>query len=341
MNKSHRLLYLLENMSVDSALDVLGLSKSDIGDTDKIKKAFRAASRKAHPDTGGSDEAIKKVISAYELLGKTKTSAGGIDWDKLNKEYRDLADVILKDLLKRFDLGKYTAYFEKVSGLKFKGEIVSKYPEPKDQSPHYAGFKARFSTADNDYAFDLSVYVTLSKIKHGGSLGGSHTYDLSTTAYGFAHNRKQKMSQSDYSSKNESVFSDPSLAFPEAKMKKIFGGKSGEKKQFKRADFALALKNYFNATQNSDYTSIPLSGEYRLVIYRSTFNRYATWGFNGLYKKFGRVSMLATAFFPETEATLDSFKHIVAAAKKETDEDDMIKALNTAIKAEKEKIKYD
>lgn len=55
-------------MNKKEALDVLGLS----GDpsTSEIKKAYRKASSKAHPDKGGSDEQMSKINQARDVLEK-------------------------------------------------------------------------------------------------------------------------------------------------------------------------------------------------------------------------------------------------------------------------------
>ena len=46
--------------------DALGISKS--ADAAEIKKAYRKAAIKNHPDKGGDPEEFKKVTSAYEVL---------------------------------------------------------------------------------------------------------------------------------------------------------------------------------------------------------------------------------------------------------------------------------
>jgi molecular chaperone DnaJ len=46
--------------------DILGVPKT--ATTDEIKKAFRKAARKHHPDAGGSEERFKEINEAYEVL---------------------------------------------------------------------------------------------------------------------------------------------------------------------------------------------------------------------------------------------------------------------------------
>jgi curved DNA-binding protein CbpA len=57
---------LVESMSHDEARSVLGLEPDH--SEDELKTAFRAASKRHHPDLGGSPEAMKHVNAAYEKL---------------------------------------------------------------------------------------------------------------------------------------------------------------------------------------------------------------------------------------------------------------------------------
>lgn len=58
------------------ALQVLGLQEGFTPDA--LKKAYRSAARKAHPDTGGSDKDFKLVVSAFEFL-----SGGGVSGNRV------------------------------------------------------------------------------------------------------------------------------------------------------------------------------------------------------------------------------------------------------------------
>jgi hypothetical protein len=57
---------LIESMSHDEALSTLGL-KDDHSEED-LKAAYRDASKKHHPDVGGSLDGMKRVNAAYEKL---------------------------------------------------------------------------------------------------------------------------------------------------------------------------------------------------------------------------------------------------------------------------------
>jgi len=62
--------------------DILQVRKD--ADTGEIKKAYKKASLKAHPDKGGTDELFKMVNEAWKVLGDAVARA---DYDKDLKKY--------------------------------------------------------------------------------------------------------------------------------------------------------------------------------------------------------------------------------------------------------------
>lgn len=65
---------LLKEMTEQEALKILNLSSKP--DPDHLKKVYRSAAMKNHPDRGGSDEAMKQINIAYEILtGQRKAGA--------------------------------------------------------------------------------------------------------------------------------------------------------------------------------------------------------------------------------------------------------------------------
>lgn len=53
-------------MDIGEATKILGVSSD--ADTDTLKKAYRRACAKAHPDNGGSEDAFNKVSEAYKFI---------------------------------------------------------------------------------------------------------------------------------------------------------------------------------------------------------------------------------------------------------------------------------
>ena len=84
-------------MNTALAREILGVK---LGSTpEEIKKSYRIAARKTHPDVGGDDEAFMAVQEAYEVLTSTSVSKSDLLNDIINK-----VDV---DILERAKRRKY------------------------------------------------------------------------------------------------------------------------------------------------------------------------------------------------------------------------------------------
>jgi curved DNA-binding protein CbpA len=62
------------NSKIESALRLFGLLNCDVNN-EVVKKAYRKACSKYHPDKGGSNEMMKAVNDAYDLLKDFKGSS--------------------------------------------------------------------------------------------------------------------------------------------------------------------------------------------------------------------------------------------------------------------------
>ena len=68
------------SMSVESSLDLLGFCSLNDVTAETLKKAFKGAAIKAHPDRGGEEGDFDKVLTAYVVLFDiTKRLTGGRD----------------------------------------------------------------------------------------------------------------------------------------------------------------------------------------------------------------------------------------------------------------------
>ncbi len=345
--------YLKEaKMTYDEALKIFGVSN---GYTEEIlKKKYKELAIANHPDKGGSNAKMQDINVANDLLKKSighsgsTISGGGFDWAASNKEYKDTAGNIIITMQKNFVPKAFTEYFKKFSGLDFEAKITKIYPLDVDlekaYSIHNAIFNVEFFTHDRETVFTLNASVYISDVISGGLSSGDVAGEAPTsvTAFGFHNNKKQKMGQKDYKfGQSQAILSKPELMFPEAKMKKIFGGVVTGK--FKKQDMEVGLQKKLNAYFNGDYVSIPLSGswkevgrkdkdEYYLVLIRQVFMKVPAWWVNGLFKGTKRVSLLTYKSMREVEEALVSFGNIVAGAKPHLgDEDDLIKYLSSAI----------
>lgn len=332
----------LNEMASNDALKVFGL-KDDSIELDELRKKYLELSKKNHPDLGGSEEDMKKINDAYETLKtllKKRTSSSKIDWDKINQEYRDLGQAVLKDLLFKFKPEVFIKYFKDVSNYDFIFEMINTRPNVKDYSPSYAGFDCQFYTKDKDVVFSFDVSSTsLSEIKHSKGLGSDNIdYSLHINTFIVAHNKKHKLGKSQWTSHdNHKMFTDPSLIFPKNKIAKILMG-STSNRPFSKRDMIAVLTTKLGAHEGSkDSFIIPLSGTYYLVIYRMTFLRTGGWGFNTyLYDKHKSIgAFTGYTTFPETEETATKFTEFFHKLKRINDPEKIIDEVNNFLKRNK------
>ena len=313
--------YLLETtMTLPLAKEVLGLTGAYTADD--VKKAYQTASNKHHPDKGGDVEMMKKVNVAYRMLKKTSgtgTSSVGDHnkfWADIGEKYTKIATYVDKDLKSKFNPKVYTDYFEKTFGQKFKA-TVDYYDFSKSPNPSNAGFTAEFKTDDGKIAFDLRVYVYLINVEpntKGLSNDANISYPLGVTAYGYANMKKQKMAQRDWDSKtNHSVFTDPTIIYPVAKLKKMLVASD---KKMTKADFLLGLDKEVETTpwnQTEHVYLVNLTDGFAMIN-RTVFNRQPFWVVSAIGTKEGKykftTNIRMTKYLDETKETLDAFKKL-------------------------------
>jgi len=321
--------YIIERtMDFNKALEIFGMSATEINDKLALKKKYRDLAMQHHPDKGGDVRMAQDVNDAYAILAKTKTSsAKGVDWDSIDAKYKQAAVQVKTALMSNFRPEVFTQYFKDMSGYDFHYDLKRVYPAENARRPDTAGFDVEFFTKDRSTVFTLNVHAPVHDIVYPKAVlaTGNISYKLYTTAYGFHLNKKQKLSQSDWQSTNDhSFFRKPEQLFPKKKMKDIFSGKTS-KRAFKKRDMYTFFKNKMKARINGDDVVIDLGEGYSLYIYRMTFNRQPFWGTNGIYlspmgdpnKNFGsRVAMAATVTFSEEEETAKIFEKIQKEVQK-------------------------
>lgn len=320
-----------------------------------LKKRYRELSHKYHPDLGGDEEMMKKVNAAFQILSKvnnfSSSSSGSSDFkawsEKRKKEDEknlEIGKKIKNDILNTLKQNehKFVDYFNSLSGKSFSLRINK--AEPKDtasindpKSVYYTNgignvvIETEFITPDENIIFTLNIFVSVTMMGGGKGLssGDEYNYSLNTTTYGFAFNKKQKLSSRDWGSTSDhTVLSDPKKLFPQAKLKKIFSGSSSKRKFSKRDMYTFLDKKLNASNMNKDSVKIPITDDYYLVLYRMVFMRVPGWGINGLYKKFNRISMMPTVIMPETEETAQWLEEIIKQAKKSSsDEQSLINTL--------------
>jgi curved DNA-binding protein CbpA len=306
--------YLLETtMTLPLAKEVLGLSGTYTADD--VKKAYQVASNKHHPDKGGDVEMMKKVNVAYKML-KSTSGKGGVDWDAIAEKYKKHADFVEKDLKSKFKPEIFANYFEKLFGQKF--NVTTTFRDnSKVTNPSFAGFTSEFKTSDGKIAFDLDISVYLPNLERptkGLSSNENLSYPMGITAYGYANMKKQKMAQRDYNSKvDHSLFTDPSMIYPEAKLKKMTVASD---KKMTKSDFILGLEKEVEITNWNKPDNVYLVNlkDGFAMIRRSVIMRMPSWSLMGIGEKKGAYSFDTKIriyhSYPENKSTLDMFKKL-------------------------------
>lgn len=321
----------LSEMTRKEALDILGITNASGID---LKKAYKKAAIKNHPDKGGSDKAMQQVNLAYEYL---KTTDLGVDQiSKANKKESDIEEaekkirLISKFLRESFNISKYTEYFQKFTNKPLTVTIderkYSKYPA----SASY-GITYNFST-DDDTVFYINISVSqLYKVNFVTSLGGGEqgvSFDFYTDNYVYHKKRKQKMKQRTWGSKGNTLeINDPKKLFPMKTMKDVFEGK--KQRKFSKRDFVSGISKIMKGSFDGEWGRIPLVDDIRLTLTRGTFMRVGYWHINGLYVK-GSRNWTTTGYWniPETEAGLDLLIEMYKKIKKINNVDKMGKIID-------------
>lgn len=125
---------ILLEITLDRALQVLGISATDANDPAKLKAAYRSASLKAHPDRGGSTSIQQDVNAAYELLQKGAKSAAAFatsrsSYDNDRKEYFDLGIAVVRSLKEKLNLTNFLKHFKTIYGDEFQFKLKNESPK--------------------------------------------------------------------------------------------------------------------------------------------------------------------------------------------------------------------
>lgn len=265
-------------MSTAQAREVLGLTGNYTADD--VKKAYREKAKANHPDMGGSEEKMKDVNAAYELLQSTSGKASNrIDWDEIAKEYSKLRDQINDIIQKSLDKEAFLKYFEGQFDVKFKVDYEKYYGE-KERNPSFAGVSIKFSSEDDMVTFVLDATVYLVNIRKNNALGGSSelSIPLSVSGVGFFNARKFKLFDKSWGNTMQSIdLNNPSEYFPADKLKKHSTKKDRTKAT--RKDFVTAIATVLKGKSMSDKDSfmVPVEGNTYLSLSRNTFMRTGSW----------------------------------------------------------------
>jgi len=319
-------LKLLESMSVQSAAEILGIPPGEKLTDETIKRFYHKAARKSHPDAGGSEEEMKKVNAAYEVLKANKggTVSKKVDFDDIHNQYIDLCEEINEYIKKIFKPNVYEKYLNSVTGYNFKlkkehylgSEYCGSNRGKNYGHPYYAGLKAEFEDAKQKSAIKIEFSVDLTDLRKQSkglaAPGDNSKYPLSVTSTGFIAGRQFKLFNSFWKSVKitDSKLNDPETFLPKTKLKKQLT-KSTKTKATKK-DFISLITSVLNGERmdTGDDYMIPVSGNVYLNLLRGTMMRKGYWRVS-LYEKSGKYSYnLKETLAPtlwETPELLDLF----------------------------------
>lgn len=305
--------YLSEAISLPDAMTILGIDPDEDIDQEKVKKAYRSASMKAHPDRGGSDADMQKVNAAYAKLKDIQSTSvqGGRD------TYAD-ERAMSESYLQMLDVGAYTGYLSKLFGvpLESNSELsISKYG---------AGRRVIFSSKDRETVITLNLSFMYHNFKRTKSLGSGDQGKLIPANLHvhveILHNRqKMKIARRDFSATNDSsVFEDASVVFPADKIKKKvdLSARTGDNdgdvaKKMKKRDFQTTLKNKFSdGYMSGDTFVLPIGDRMSVEGTRITMMRQGTWQFKVFPGKVEGDNYMPT--LPETDKSLDFILNLCA-----------------------------
>jgi hypothetical protein len=342
---------IVEAMSQSDALKLLELPPN--ADADAIKQAYRKAAMKYHPDRGGSEDMMKKVNEAHDVLQGGGSSGGRATrpayyYDKeaekaKEQKYKDATDFVVNELKSKFKPDGYTQYFTDTIGKTFK---LKKLDVASGEGGRSVILKAEWASDDGETVFSLYASVPLVQIVFstpslsGG--GGVHvvSFPVEANTTILHQRRKIKFTQRSWERKDISQgMNDPTVLFPKPQMlSKVASGKSNLRPLSKR-DMLLALNKMFDAqVYSGSVTSvlIPLNPKpgtnlagtpmmYGLLVemYRTVMLSTPAWSFGWVkWKEKGENDIRArvgSITLPESEVTLDLLKDLRAKLRSETD----------------------
>lgn len=302
---------LIESLSYSEALAILGLSSSDDITPEKVKKAYRSASMKAHPDRGGSDADMQRVNAAYALLKNTSAKGRGAKQDV----YAD-ARVMAKSYLERFDVTAYTSYLADLFGV----DLTS---QDSFHETRYGSSKlVEWASQDRETVIRVGMSFAFSSFSRVKTLGSSEQEgemipgDMSIRVEILHNRKKMKINQRDFSmTNNADALTDPTIVFPASKIKKKLDiGNSAPQDvatEMKKRDFITTLKNKFTEGDmvKGDVFQIRKNG---VIIQgnRTTFSRKGIWNFNIFPRELRGNNFFPT--LPETDKALEIILNMIA-----------------------------
>ena len=296
-------------ITVPDALKIMGFQA--VPSSEVLKTSYKKLAVKYHPDKPGGDlVTMQKVNAAYDLLQKV-TSGGGLTNGKEKEEYDERARIYqslaLRALQEKFHPLEFVNHFNRIFGDTFT-YVITTSDITKKWRVSNVWLDCEFSNSDKSTTFDIHVTADWTKLFDTPALAAENLgfpMYIATTIY---HNRRKiKLTNSNYRfDKDYRVLSDPETLFP---TDKLGAKKSTEKnRKMSKRDVILAFEKELGGDWDTrGWIYIPLYGDFKLVMYRTTLMGAASWHINGLYKGHTKVSVLPaiSSYFIETTSCME------------------------------------
>lgn len=272
-------LIVLAKVTIEEALQLLELTREQLGDQTVLKKAYRDAAMKHHPDRGGDEETMKKVTDAYELLKNFRGPQRSYDLEEEKRATEEKLEVIKHGIHAALKVEKFTEHFTKWTGKTFEVKI-DEGPRGYSYSSSYKVY-VQWMSEDGITSFDLTIMGSASDFRRVKQLGGGGQDSISFRIYVdtkiFHGTRKVKFKQRDWDFTNDHItIMDPEKLFPSKKIVSMVAGKE-EKRKFSRRDMFLGIdKRLKGESDQKEWAYIPM-GDATLVMHRSTIMRHSAW----------------------------------------------------------------
>lgn len=273
---------MIESMSYDDAITLLGLNGQDWNDTD-LTKAYRSAAMKNHPDRGGSTELMQMVNAAYEQLKKTgsRFTDSRAWYEKQRAKEKEQVAKWRDYIIASLDLDAFVQHFVKTFGTGFSATVKPPHKSVYDSSSWYV--EVEFTSSDRSKVFEILVTADLDT-RYGSKtkgLGSDADKDIDIGVYikatAYINRRKVKITHKNYNfSASKSVYKDPTKLFPVAKITK-----SQKTRKYSRRDALNFFSKELKAREfDTGRFLVPLEkiGEGEVIdAYRTVFMRVASW----------------------------------------------------------------
>lgn len=343
--------WLLEaSMDVPSALRIFGMSKPP--ETEKeLNALYKKLAMSRHPDHGGSTRQMQELNAAKEVLKKAigketffnGKSVSAAEMKTASAERKKAIAKEMEKLFRKLDGKAYKAWFEKLFQKPFKVEVVhgtekslyGSFPSPMvELTASSEGSAEVFHCRMTANMFDSEMTLL-----QGSGLGGKDvTFSYVISADALVGGKRQAIVKSRQVSKSyASPMTDPSVVFPEARMKKLASGMVRKDSKMQKRDFNVVFVDRWGCeTDGKDWWMLSFDRqatgvEWGLCIERYTLSRKGFYRIGSSFwakdstKRYAAWKEQAgvkidCSFIPETKESCDFLEKAFAYAKKTKDQ---------------------